>query len=51
MMKKILLTSGGFDNKNIAEVILAKNRAGQTGTTELVWLGNYLKFGNIDKFH
>ena len=39
------------EKKNIAEVILAKNRAGQTGTTELIWLGNYLKFGNIDKFH
>ena len=39
------------EKKNIAEVILAKNRAGSTGTTELIWLGNYLKFGNIDKFH
>lgn len=39
------------EKKNIAEVILAKNRAGSTGTTELVWLGNYMKFGNIDKFH
>ena len=39
------------EKKNIAEVILAKNRAGQTGTTELIWLGNYMKFGNIDKFH
>lgn len=39
------------EKKNIAEVILAKNRAGQTGTTELVWLANYLKFGNIDKYH
>ncbi len=39
------------EKKNIAEVILAKNRAGSTGTTELIWLGNYMKFGNIDKFH
>lgn len=39
------------EKKNIAEVILAKNRSGQTGTTELVWLNNYLKFGNIDKYH
>ena len=39
------------EKKNMAEVILAKNRAGATGTTELIWLGNYLKFGNIDKFH
>ena len=39
------------EKKNIAEVILAKNRAGSTGTTELVWLGNYQKFGNLDKYH
>ena len=39
------------EKKNITEVILAKNRSGQTGTTELVWLSNYLKFGNMDKFH
>ncbi len=39
------------EKKNIAEVILAKNRAGSTGTIELIWLGNYMKFGNIDKFH
>jgi replicative DNA helicase len=34
------------DNKNMAEVITAKNRNGQTGTSELVWLGNYTKFAN-----
>lgn len=39
------------EKKNIAEVILAKNRSGRTGTTELVWLSNYLKFGNMDKYH
>ena len=37
------------DKKNIAEVILAKHRAGSTGTVELLWLGNYTKFVNIDK--
>ena len=36
--------------KNIAEVILAKHRAGSTGTVELLWLGNYTKFVNIDKY-
>lgn len=39
------------EKKNIAEIILAKNRAGQTGTVELAWLSNYSKFGNIDKYH
>ena len=38
------------EKKNIAEVILAKHRAGSTGTVELLWLGNYTKFVNIDKY-
>ena len=37
------------DKKNIAEVIMAKHRAGSTGTVELLWLGNYTKFENLDK--
>lgn len=37
------------EKKNVAEVILAKHRAGSTGTVELLWLGNYTKFVNIDK--
>lgn len=39
------------EKKNVAEVILAKNRAGQTGTTELLWLNQYTKFVNLDKYH
>lgn len=38
------------EKKNIAEVILAKHRSGSTGTVELLWLGNYTKFANIDKY-
>jgi len=38
------------DKKNIAEVILAKHRNGSTGTVELVWLGQYTKFANLEKF-
>ena len=38
------------EKKNIAEVILAKHRAVSTGTVELLWLGNYTKFANIDKY-
>ena len=38
------------EKKNIAEVILAKHRAGSTGTVELLWLGNYTKFVNIEKY-
>lgn len=39
------------EKKNVAEVILAKNRAGQTGTAELLWLNQYTKFVNLDKYH
>lgn len=39
------------DKKNIAEVIIAKQRNGPTGTVELAWLGQYTKFGNLDRFH
>ena len=38
------------EKKNIAEIILAKHRAGSTGTIELLWLGNYTKFVNIEKY-
>ncbi len=38
------------EKKNIAEVILAKHRSGSTGTVELVWLGQYTKFANLEKF-
>ena len=38
------------EKKNIAEVIMAKHRSGSTGTVELLWLGNYTKFVNIEKY-
>lgn len=38
------------EQKNIAEVILAKHRGGSTGTVELLWLGSYTKFANIEKY-
>lgn len=36
------------EDKNIAEVITAKNRNGQTTTIKLAWLGQYQRFGNLD---
>ena len=38
------------EKKNIAEIILAKHRGGSTGTVELLWMGNYTKFANLEKF-
>ncbi|MBE5821557.1 MAG: replicative DNA helicase [Clostridiales bacterium] len=38
------------EKKNVAEVIIAKQRSGPTGTAELLWLGQYTKFANLDKF-
>ena len=37
------------EKKNVAEVIVAKNRHGETGTVELAWLGKYTKFANLYK--
>jgi replicative DNA helicase len=37
------------EKKNIAEVIIAKHRNGSTGTVDLVWLGQYTKFANLEK--
>ena len=34
------------DKANICEVIIAKQRSGPTGTTELTWLGKYTRFDN-----
>ncbi len=34
------------DKKNIAEVIIAKQRNGPIGTVELVWMPDYTKFAN-----
>ena len=37
------------EKKNIAEVIVAKNRNGSTGAVDLVWLGQYTKFANLQR--
>lgn len=38
------------NKKNIAEIIIQKGRDIGTGTVELVWLGQYTKFANIERF-
>lgn len=37
------------EKKNLAEIIVAKQRNGSTGTVELVWLGQYTKFANKER--
>jgi len=37
------------DRKNIAEIIIAKQRNGPIGTVELAWLPSYTQFANLDK--
>lgn len=37
------------ENKNIAEIIIAKQRNGPIGTVNLVWLPQYTKFANMKR--
>ena len=37
------------ENKNIAEIIIAKQRNGPIGTVNLVWLPMFTKFANMEK--
>lgn len=37
------------EKKNVAEIIIAKQRNGPIGTTELAWLPNYTKFANLKR--
>jgi len=37
------------ERKNIAEIIIAKQRNGAIGTIELAWLPDYTKFANLQK--
>ena len=37
------------EKKDIAEVIIAKHRGGSTGSLDLLWLGSYTKFVNLEK--
>lgn len=39
------------ENRNIAEINFAKFRAGEPGIEKLIWMGQYTKFANIDRYH
>mgnify|MGYP004459345013 FL=1 len=44
-------TSGDVENKCVLQAIVGKNRRGRCGTAELLWVGKYTKFLNLDKKH
>ncbi len=37
------------EDKNLAEVIIAKHRGGSLGTIKLLWMGTYTKFANLER--
>lgn len=39
------------EEKNVAEVIIAKQRSGPTGKVKLAWVPHLTKFGNLDQGH
>ncbi|MBN2794076.1 MAG: replicative DNA helicase [Clostridia bacterium] len=39
------------EKKGIGEIIIAKQRNGETGTVELAWLGDLVKFVNLERDH
>ena len=39
------------EDRNQAEVIIAKHRGGSTGTKKLAWMPSYTKFANLDTHH
>lgn len=38
------------EDRNLAEVIIAKQRSGSTGTVKLGWLGSFTKFVNTESY-
>ncbi len=39
------------ENPNAAEAIVLKNRKGETGTVDLMWMGEYTTYVSVDKRH
>jgi replicative DNA helicase len=40
-----------YQNANDPEVEIDNNRSGETGTAELMWVGQFTKFTSIDTHH
>lgn len=43
------ITTPNTEDKNIAEVIVAKQRNGPLGTIKLAWLGQYTRFASLQQ--
>ena len=39
------------ENPNAAEAIVLKNRKGETGTVELMWMGDYTTYVSVERRH
>ena len=39
------------EEKNVAEIIMAKHRGGATGTVKLAWMPSYTKFANLERHY
>ena len=39
------------ENKNVAEIIVAKNRHGETGSVNLQWMGQFTTFSSQERIH
>ncbi len=39
------------ENKNVAEIIVAKNRHGETGSVNLQWMGQFTTFSTQERIH
>lgn len=39
------------ENKNVAEIIVAKNRHGETGSVNLQWMGQFTTFSSQERLH
>ena len=39
------------ENKNIAEIIIAKNRHGETNDVNMIWDGQYTRFTDVEYVH
>jgi replicative DNA helicase len=39
------------EEQNVAEVIVAKNRHGETGPVKMAWDGEHTKFASLEIYH